>query len=86
MKVQCYGLPWYPDPAGGILFSTDSEGGRVGLEKIGVAVCSSHRKMWYKLDEPVYYVADAAQHYSVIEDDLFRQGPAPRFSSLHAPL
>jgi hypothetical protein len=29
-------------------------------------------------------VADAAQRNLVIEDDLFRQGPAPGFSSLHA--
>ncbi len=38
----------------------------------------------YKLYELAYCVAGDAQRNSAIEDDLFRQGPAPRFSSLHA--
>ncbi len=45
------------------------------IEQIGVVVCPSHCED--KPCEPVYCVTDAAQHNLVIEDDLFRQRPAP---------
>ncbi len=66
-------VPLYPDPSGGTLFSTDSEGGWVGLEQIGVVLCPSHCKVWNKPGGPAHCGADAA----VFEDDLFRQSPAP---------
>jgi hypothetical protein len=76
IEVHSCGFPRYPNPSLEVLFSsTDSEGGWVGVEQIGVAVSSSHWKVWYKWYELVCCAAGAAQRDLAVEDDLFRQGP-----------